>query len=58
MSELKNTNIINDLFNKVTFYVYWLHKIVSNTLPGPEIIRQVAKSLMNIQFGFKGYKKQ
>ncbi len=27
MTELKNTNIINDIFNKVVFYVYWLHSI-------------------------------
>lgn len=35
MTELKNTNIINDIFNKVVFYVYWLHSISTKTVAGP-----------------------
>jgi hypothetical protein len=57
LSELKNTNFINDIFNKVVFYVYWLHSITSHSLAGPEIARQIAKHLLELDFGFKGYKK-
>jgi hypothetical protein len=56
--ELKNTNIINDLFNKTVFYIYWLHSITSNTLAAPEISRQIAKYLTGLEFGYKGYKKE
>ena len=55
--ELKNTNFINDIFGKVVFDLYWLHSITSRTLAAPEIARQIAKYLLELDFGFKGYKK-
>jgi hypothetical protein len=46
MTELKNTNIINDIFAKVVFYIYWLHSITTHTLAAPEIGKQIAKHLL------------
>lgn len=35
MAELKNTAIVNDIFAKAIFYIYWLHSITSHTLAAP-----------------------
>lgn len=35
IGELKNTNIINDIFNKVIFNILWLNSVVSSTVGGP-----------------------
>jgi hypothetical protein len=41
----------------VVFDLYWLHSITCRTLAAPEIARQIAKHLLELDFGFKGYKK-
>lgn len=58
LAELKNTNIINDLFSKVVFYIYWLNSITSNTIYAPEVSKQIAKLISGLEFGYKGYKKE
>ncbi len=35
--KLKNTNIINDIFNKAIFYIHWLFEIISLSITRPEI---------------------
>jgi hypothetical protein len=57
-TELKNTNIVNDIFQKTVYSLYWLHSLVSKTLSAPEIINYVCKMILSLEFGFLGYKKQ
>ena len=48
LAELKNTNIINDLFSKVIFYIYWLNSITSNVIYAPEVSKQIAKLISGL----------
>jgi len=57
-AELKNTNIVNDIFQKAVYSLYWLHSLVSKTLSAPEIISYISKMILSLEFGFSGYKKQ
>lgn len=56
--QLKNTNVINDIFNKAIFYIYWLFEISSLSIAGPEIGRKIVKEMTDLDFTFKGYRKQ
>lgn len=58
LAELKNTNFVNDLFQKAVYSLYWLHSLVTRTLAGPEIVNCVAKAVSSIEFGYLGYRKQ
>lgn len=35
LEELKNTNILNDIFNKAVFYLHWLATYAHKTLAAP-----------------------
>jgi hypothetical protein len=55
--ELKNTAVLNGLFEKTLFHLHWLAAMASRMAGGPEIIRHLAKLLQALELGFSGHRK-
>lgn len=55
--ELRNTNVLNEIFDKTLFYFYWFCVLVEKSVGGPEIVRHACKMVQNIEFGFSGHRK-
>ena len=57
LNELKNTQILNDIFDKSLFYLHWLATISYRMLGAVEIVRHICKMLTILELGFSGHKK-
>ena len=55
--ELKNTNILNDLFNKTVFHLHWLVALSYKMVGAVELTRSISKLVNSIEFGFSGHKR-
>ena len=55
-TELTNTNLVNELFNKLIFNIYKFEFVVSKFIGGPEIILRLLKYLKTLDLSYSGYK--
>lgn len=55
--ELKNTEILNDIFDKTLFYLHWLTFLSCKMVGGVEIVRHICKLVQTVELGFSGHRK-
>lgn len=46
--ELRNTQVLNSVFDKTLFYFYWFCVLAEKTVGGSEIVRHVCKMVYHI----------